>query len=395
MLSLSLNRISKCYRIPEEHSTAPGGLASKLAFWKQRRREFWALRDIDIEIQHGETVGIIGPNGAGKSTLLKLLAGITAPSAGEILIGGKISALLEVGSGFHPELTGYENIYLSGSILGMRRKEITEKIERIVEFAGVRKFIDLPIKRYSSGMVVRLGFSIAAHLEADILLLDEVLAVGDMAYQKKCLERILEMKHRATIVFISHDLAAVRQLCDRIIVLSGGQVQYDGEADGGIKAYNDLIRFRSSPRGVVDSGPRAAEVRSLEFLNRQGEPEHMVRTGEPLRIRVGFEARSRLPQSSLNVFFYGMDGNLCCQFSTLFSGDALDLDPGTGAIEFACEELGLQPGSYLIDTTIEQGPKTIEWLSRCSTLQVNPGKEVRGSFYHPHAWSLARDGGRR
>src|SRR5579885_2378431 len=264
MLALNLNGVSKRYRIPEDHLAAQGrmGLLSKIAPWRHKRNEFWALRNINFGINRGEAVGIIGPNGAGKSTLLKLLAGITAPTEGEILIGGKISAMLEVGSGFHPELSGYENVYLSGSILGMRRKEITHKLDRIVEFADVHRFMEMPIKRYSSGMIVRLGFSVAAHLEPDILLLDEVLAVGDMAFQKKCINRVLELKRRATIVFITHDPAAAS---------------------------------------------KAAEVVSLEFLDQSGKLVHTVRTGEPLRIRLGFHARAAIQKSSFNVFFYGAD----------------------------------------------------------------------------------------
>jgi lipopolysaccharide transport system ATP-binding protein len=387
MYSLKLDHVSKRYLIRQAHvDAAPKGLVARLRQRFGPAKVFWALRDVSFQVAHGEAVGIIGPNGAGKSTLLKLLAGITAPTSGEISISGKMSALLEVGSGFHPELTGIENIYLSGTILGMQRKEITAKLDAIIDFAGVRPFIDVPVKRYSSGMVVRLGFSVAAHLDPDILLLDEVLAVGDAAFQKKCIDRVLELKQRCTVVFISHDLAAVQQLCERVIVMNQGEVIYDGEAAGGMNAYSALARFRASPPPSVEAVAKTAEVVSLEFLDGRGEPVHMVKTGDPLRIRIEYKARITVRDVSFNVFFYGGDGTLHCQFTTWLSGETADLAPGNGIVEFSCDELGLQPGSYLIDTTIEQHGSNLDWQYRCSNIQVNAGRTVRGMFYHPHTW---------
>jgi ABC-type polysaccharide/polyol phosphate transport system ATPase subunit len=387
MYSLKLDHVSKRYLIRQAHvDAAPNGLVARLRQSFGPAKVFWALRDVSFQVAHGEAVGIIGPNGAGKSTLLKLLAGITAPTSGEISISGKMSALLEVGSGFHPELTGIENIYLSGTILGMQRKEITAKLDAIIDFAGVRPFIDVPVKRYSSGMVVRLGFSVAAHLDPDILLLDEVLAVGDAAFQKKCIERVLELKRRCTVVFISHDLAAVQQLCERVIVMNQGQVIYDGETAGAMNAYSALARFRASPPPSVEAVAKTAEVISLEFLDRTGEPVHVVKTGDALRIRIEYKARIALSDATFSVFFYGADGTLHCQFTTSFSGETADLAPGNGIVEFSCEELGLQPGSYLIDTTIEQHGNNLDWQYRCSAIQVNSGRNVKGMFYHPHTW---------
>jgi len=387
MYSLKLDHVSKRYLIRQAHvDAAPKGLVGRLRRRFGPAHVFWALRDVSFQVAHGEAVGIIGRNGAGKSTLLKLLAGITAPTSGEISISGKMSALLEVGSGFHPELTGIENIYLSGTILGMQRKEITAKLDAIIDFAGVRPFIDVPVKRYSSGMVVRLGFSVAAHLDPDILLLDEVLAVGDAAFQKKCIDRVIELKQRSTVVFISHDLAAVQQLCDRVIVMNQGEIVYDGETAGAMTAYSALARFSASPPRSSESIAKTVEVVSLEFLDGRGTPVHMVKTGDPLRIRIEYKARIAAPDVSFNVFFYGADGALHCQFTTWLSGETADLAPGNGIVEFSCEELGLQPGSYLIDTTIEQQGNNLDWQSRCSTIQVNSGRNVKGLFYHPHTW---------
>ena len=243
MIDLAFNNVSKKYVVQTDKSAAVSTGNPFLRRWRQFRpavEEFWALRDVSFEIKRGEALGIIGHNGAGKSTILKLLSNIMAPTAGEITINGRLSALIEVGSGFHPELTGRENIFLSGSILGMRRREIAAKLDSIVEFAGVRQFIDTPVKRYSSGMYVRLGFAIAAHLDPDILLLDEVLAVGDTAFQAKCIQRVKELEEAGTtIVFISHDLTAVERLCQRVILLQKGEIAAEGLPRDVIAAYNN------------------------------------------------------------------------------------------------------------------------------------------------------------
>src|ERR1700694_5860151 len=226
MIDLKLDHVSKKYNIPASSNSPKRWYKRGFA---RGSSEMWALRDISFEVKEGEALGIVGHNGAGKTTMLKLLSSITAPTRGQITIRGRLAALVEVSSGFQPELTGRENIFLHGAMLGMRRAEIARKLSSIVEFSGVGQYIDVPVKRYSSGMYVRLGFSIAAHLDPDILLLDEVLAVGDLAFQVKCLERIAELgKDGRTMVFISHDLAAVYLPCDRALLLSHGSILSDG-----------------------------------------------------------------------------------------------------------------------------------------------------------------------
>lgn len=276
MIDLEFDRVSKKYRIQRELNGGQARLplAERLRNFGGRPQEFWALKDMSFRVTRGETLGIIGPNGAGKSTILKLLSKITAPSSGEIMINGRLSALIEVGSGFHPELTGRENIYLSGSILGMRRREITNKLDSIIDFAGVRQFIDTPVKRYSSGMYVRLGFSIAAHLRSDILLLDEVLAVGDAGFQAKCYDRINDLKENGTtIVFISHDLNAVEFLCDRALLLGCGEIVANGSPCDVIKRYERATN-RASVACLKDrfDTPEPTEVTRLT-LHRREEPE--------------------------------------------------------------------------------------------------------------------------
>lgn len=233
---------------------------AKKVIGKETKEEFWALKDINFSVEQGEAIGIIGPNGAGKSTLLKILTGITPPTTGEAILRGKVASLLEVGTGFHPELTGRENIFLNGAILGMGRKEIAQKFDDIVKFSGVEKFLDTPVKRYSSGMYVRLAFSVAAHLEPDILLVDEVLAVGDAEFQKKCLGKMDEVSRTAgrTILFVSHNMSAIQSLCSRTILLQNGKIKMMGETNEVVAAYlknNPLtedganIKFRTDRRG--------------------------------------------------------------------------------------------------------------------------------------------------
>ncbi len=397
MIDLKFHRVSKKYRIQRDLS--PGATRtpfSGLRGLTGKYGDFWALKDVSFQVTRGETLGIIGPNGAGKSTILKLLSKITVPTSGEIMINGRLSALIEVGSGFHPELTGVENIYLSGSILGMRRREISDNLDSIIDFAGVRQFIDTPVKRYSSGMYVRLGFSIAAHLQPDVLLLDEVLAVGDEAFQAKCYDRILELKDRGTtIVFISHDLDAVEFLCDRALLLSNGEI-----ASGGLPG--DVIRrYQQESNSERLTGPKTYErggarnpirITRLTFLDDQEREVLHAFTGGPLIARVEFAATEPLGDLDFEVFYYSQDGKLHCQFSTSLGADAINVDRGEGALQFSCAELGLQPGVYYADATIERRTdgQEIDWQYRSALLRVEPGKRASGSFYVPHQWRITQ-----
>jgi len=388
MFDLEFNSVSKRYRIrnAETAGGAGSGVLGKLRSYFQPQAEFWAVRDVDFRVSRGEAVGIIGHNGAGKSTVLKLLSNITTPTSGEINIRGRIAALLEVGSGFHPELTGRENVFLSGSILGMRRSEIGNKLESILEFAGLKKFADVPVKRYSSGMYVRLGFSIAAHLDADILLLDEVLAVGDAKFQERCQQRILELKAAGkTIVFISHDLSAVRQLCDRALLLNHGKLIYEGAPPDAISEYSRLGRERSrgEQEALVNSG-KPAWVTNLIFIDEDGRPTAEVRTGHPVRIIVEYEANRTVSNAAISVLFYSSgDWTVASHFST--SGTPLQLREGVSSIEFIADELSLGPGSYAASCTIEDAEQEIDFVSK-TYFSVAPGTSIRGKYHSPHRW---------
>lgn len=397
MFDLKLDGVSKRYRVrkeADEAAAARNPLIRKLQSLRRRSQEFWAVRDLNFEVERGEALGIIGHNGAGKSTILKLLSSITAPTRGEITINGRLSALIEVGSGFHPELTGRENVYLSGSILGMRRREIAKKLDSIVEFAGVRQFIDTPVKRYSSGMYVRLGFSIAAHLDPDILLLDEVLAVGDAAFQSKCLQRINELKESGkTIVFISHDLGAVERLCDRALLMQQGQVIADGLPRDVLAEYRRVSANFAPPSSlgekIIDLSHRA-KITALGFYDTEIQEAMVFHTGGPVVTRLSYEAFEQIKDAVFEVFFYSQDDKLNCQFTTEVSGAHIDLEPGAGTVEFFCPELGLQPGLYYVDVVIKErgAPKSINWQARRATVRVDPGKIVRGNFYAPHEWRM-------
>jgi len=395
MIDLSLERVSKRYRVQRtvDSRTGSRGLLQRLRSIGRRSDEFWALQDVSFHVARGETLGIIGHNGAGKSTILKLLSGVTTPTSGEMRIQGRLSALIEVGSGFHPELTGRENVFLSGSILGMRRREIAAKLERIIDFAGVREFIDTPVKHYSSGMYVRLGFSIAAHLEPDILLLDEVLAVGDAAFQVKCLDRINELHRQGrTIVFISHDLASVERLCGRVLLLSHGRIIANGSARDVIEEYESIgSGYTTSEHAVVlgTALTHEAEIVSVACFDGNDRPVTALRTGEPTRVRVSYIVHKPLPDAIIELYVFNVSYSSWCQMTTASQhGKGMPLGEGPGVVEFESDELGFLPGMYHISATIihDDHQRGIDWRHQCLTLRVDPGKFVRGSFYMPHRW---------
>ncbi len=393
MVDLKFNKVSKRYRVRQElgQNAARNRIIRKIQGLRQRTEDFWALRDVSFDVERGQAIGIIGHNGAGKSTILKLLASITAPTSGEITINGRLSALIEVGSGFHPELSGRENIYLNGSILGMRRREIHQKLDRIVDFAGIRQFVDTPVKRYSSGMYVRLGFSIAAHLDPDILLLDEVLAVGDAAFQAKCLQRIDELKAAGTtIVFISHDLGAVERVCDRVLLMQRGEVVTDGSPAQAIAEYQR--QSSSSEVSKNNQLSKEAEITAVSLYRSEEKDSSTFHTGEPLKIRVNYLAHERVMDTTFEVFIGSQDGELQCHLTTELSDERIDLEPGVGNIVFLCEELGLSPGLYNVSVTIiyrgQALGEAIDFRERCTTFRVDAGKITRGKFYMPHQWQV-------
>ena len=389
MIDLELKKVSKKYRIRSETDGKPSLMRKLLSI--RRREDFWALKDVSFDVHRAEALGIIGHNGAGKSTILKLLSRITTPTNGEIMINGRLSALIEVGSGFHPELTGRENVYLNGSILGMRRREITKKLESIVEFAELRQFIDTPVKRYSSGMYVRLGFSIAAHLDPDILLLDEVLAVGDASFQRKCIQRITELKNSGTtIVFISHDLRAVQQLCDRVILLKKGQIEADGNPAETIALYQSLsAQLGGAAAGGWGREPTGeAVVMSLTFYDENENECLSFETGKPMKAVLNYRVDKPLTDVMFEVQFYSQEGRLQSFFTSETLGRTIDVEPGEGSISFDCSSVGLGPGVFFVDTGIRHRLAPygvdIDWRRRCIALRIDYDRHLRDTFYMPY-----------
>jgi lipopolysaccharide transport system ATP-binding protein len=371
--------------------------------------ELWALRDVSLEVEPGEIVGLIGPNGAGKSTLLKLLSAITPPSEGRITIWGRTATLLEVGTGFHPELTGRENVFVNGAVLGMRRREIEERFDDIVEFSGVGRFIDMPVKRYSSGMYVRLAFSVAAQLDPEILLLDEVLSVGDAEFQRRCLrkmERVSELGR--TVVFVSHDMQSVQKLCTRAYVIDGGRIVAEGTPTQAVTEYlsgpgplqrdgvavipPDAERFR---------GTEAAMLRRVSVSDEEGRRISQVRMGQPFRVSLVFEADREMDEAIVEVGISTADGQRVATVQNVDRpGSPLALSEGVNEVEVKVA-ITLLPGDYTLDAGVhDQNGMTADMVSAAFRFTaVNepvsgqegwPWRWVRGHVRPQSSWSVAR-----
>jgi lipopolysaccharide transport system ATP-binding protein len=319
---------------------------------------FWALKNISFEVKHGEVVGIIGRNGAGKSTLLKVLSRITEPSAGYVDVYGRVGSLLEVGTGFHPELTGRENIYLNGAILGMTREEIARKFDEIVDFAEIEKFIDTPVKHYSSGMGLRLGFAVAAHLEPEILVVDEVLAVGDMNFQQKCLGKMDEVsQHGRTILFVSHNMAAIRQLCPKTMVINNGQIIFQGDTSEGINYYLSH-NSRTEDGAVVDtrnyadrSGTGGGRIVRVGVEDEYGKATHNIGIGKPLRIWMEVELKDIKAPIVMGVEIKSREGVPLLNLRTDSHGITFGPYENPAKVKIQVEIPGLPfyPGIYILD----------------------------------------------
>jgi lipopolysaccharide transport system ATP-binding protein len=314
--SIRVNTISKCYRLGERFPTLRtvlgGGTKGRTGSAKLEQYH-WAIRNVDFEVKPGEALGIIGPNGAGKTTILKILSQVTRPTSGEVQINGRLSALIELGAGFHPDLTGRENVYLNGAILGMRKNEIRSRFDQIVNFAGIGKYLDTPVKRYSSGMYARLGFAIAAHMDPEILLVDEVLAVGDYAFQMKCYARMDQLRAKgASLIFVSHNLEAVRRVCDKGLVMYRGDPIFQGSAVDAVVAYSDAIRqaAREQQQSAPPEGGLServmtfdAEITNVRLLNSSGAPTSVLQSGSrgTLLVDAVFHKDVKQPVFSFNI----------------------------------------------------------------------------------------------
>ena len=318
-------------------------------------RDFWALRNVSFDIKQGESVGFIGRNGAGKSTILKLLAGVTKASSGQVEVQGKVAALIEVGAGFHPELTGRENIYMNGSILGMKKAEIEDRFDSIVRFAELELFIDTPVKHYSSGMYVRLGFAVAAHTNPDIFLIDEVLAVGDEGFQKKCLG-VLAAHNSAgkTMVFVSHELHKIEEVCTRCIYIDHGEIRFDGSPRQAIVRYRDDL-MRSYSLEKPDARPTIglkAQITGLDFCDGAGRKKSTFESGEDLIVKISYRSNQRIINPVVAIGIYGPKGEHVAGFSTRSNSSIVDDLEQQGVINCRLNKLPLLSGFYSVSVEL-------------------------------------------
>lgn len=333
---------------------------------QQTQEDFWALKDVSFEVKQGDRIGIIGRNGAGKSTLLKILSRITEPTSGRVKIKGRVASLLEVGTGFHPELTGRENIYLNGAILGMSRVEIKKKFDEIVDFAEIEKFLDTPVKRYSSGMYVRLAFAVAAHLEPEILVVDEVLAVGDAQFQKKCLGKMGEVAQGGrTVLFVSHQMAAIQNLCGRVLVLNSGKIQLIAETKFAIDSYLSTLSIEAANNKLElmnRTGNGLVALVSFHFENEKGAHVNSICSGEPLILTFTCSSKSHLSAKNVSVGFslHNSIGDTLSVFYSHYANVLFDFYP-TGVIKCKIDDFPFSPGRYHIAARVLADGSEADW----------------------------------
>jgi ABC-type polysaccharide/polyol phosphate transport system ATPase subunit len=357
-----VDRVSQRFRVSERpYRTIKDAVVAR---GRTPTSEVWALRDVSLEVEPGEALGLVGRNGSGKTTLLRLVSGIFKPTSGRIAVGGRIGSLLELGAGFHQDFTGRENVYLNGSIHGLSRARIRELMDEIVAFAELERFIDLPVRTYSSGMYMRLGFSVAAHIQADVLLLDEVFAVGDEEFQRKCFGKIHEFKGRGgTIVFVSHDAQAVERLCDRAVLLRHGSVVFNGDTRDAIAAYRRLLADERSPEevaaGLREWGSGEARIVSARVLDSAGDPRVQFASGEPLVVELVARSEAGLAPPSVSLELRAADGVVLGGVVQPTAELGWGTGPGERVLRFEVERLPLAEGQFHL---------------RCSLIEADGGR---------------------
>ena len=352
----------------------------------------WALKEINFEVKRGEVLGIIGKNGAGKSTLLKILSKVTGPTTGSIKSKGRIASLLEVGTGFHPEMTGKENIFLNGAILGMTKKEISDKLDEIVSFSGCERYIDTPVKRYSSGMTVRLAFAVAAHLEPDILIVDEVLAVGDSEFQKKAIGKMQDISKEGgrTVLFVSHNMAAVKSLCNRAIILENGEVSCDGDVNEAIENYLKIDE-KSLTLSFNDREDREGKgnlkISDIQILDNNREKIKVLKTGQAIIFKISLKSKlfDKFEKCRLSISI-SKEGRSFLLLSTELGKNRLLTFKGGEEIEFVIEKLPLTKSKYNLEVFLESDGEVQDWIEQALEFSVEDGIYYDGAISYPHGW---------
>jgi ABC-2 type transport system ATP-binding protein len=383
-VAIEVSAVSKRFRLYHERNQSLK--STLLRRGRATFEEFWALQDVDFEVPEGTTFGLIGENGSGKSTLLKCMAKILRPDRGRISVQGKLSALLELGAGFHPELSGRENVYLNASILGLGKREVDRRFDAIVAFAGLEQFIDTPVKNYSSGMYVRLGFSVAINVEPDVLLVDEILAVGDEQFQRRCKEKFVDLKAEGkTIVVVSHALGSVRSLCDDAAWLEHGVLKEVGPAEHVVDAY-----IGSVDTGRVEGGAEArwgtgeARIERVELLDGRGVDTTRVRTGDPATVRLHYSLRRPIEHPIFTVTIHRTDGVHVCAPTSRDAGCVPDVLDGWGYVDLRVDRLLLLPGSYDVSVSItdDRELQPFDVRPRALRFEVDPGqpREAHGGI---------------
>jgi ABC-type polysaccharide/polyol phosphate transport system ATPase subunit len=360
-----------------------------------RRTEVWAIRNASFEIEPGEAVGVVGRNGSGKTTLLRMIAGIFRPTSGRLEVGGSVASLLELGAGFHPDFTGRENVYMNGAIHGLKRKYVDETMEEIVSFAELEEFIDVPVRTYSAGMYMRLGFSVAAHLDPDVLLLDEVFAVGDESFQRKCMSKILDLKNRGrTLLFVSHSAPAVERLCERAILLSAGEVVADGPARDAISQYHRMLAAEENPAereaGLREWGSGEARVVSVRLEDVEGEERRQFLSGQTFVVRLTIAAAQAILPPRIAIEFRDANGSLLGENEAEANELGWDGSPGTVELVFSSSSLPLADGRFQLSVALSHPDSARQFhrLDPAVEFTVFPDTDQRGWFRFEGDWSL-------
>lgn len=410
MHAITVENLSKAFRLKKRYrqsTTLKSALINTLRRQRvaEEERQFWALKDVSFDVPKGTTLGMIGSNGSGKSTLLKLLAGIHRPTSGHVSTKGRISALIELGAGFHPEFTGRENIYINGIILGLSRKQVQERIDDIIYFSELEDFIDNPVKTYSSGMYMRLAFSIAATVDPDILLIDEILAVGDASFQRKCQNKLNAFKADGkTIVLVTHDLSALERYCDRVLWMDHGQLKAYGDVQSVMQMYLEhvadqqranLLEEHEHPEQAQESsrkrrwGSREVEINQVEFYNGSPHPTYLFKTGDKMTIEIDYKAYRPVYEPVFGIGIFRDDETFCYGTNTNIEKIHIPRIDGDGKVKFCVDHLDLTEGKYFLDVAVHLEDGTpFDYQTRAYSFEVMSLIKDIGIYRPAHRWEF-------